>query len=171
MQKYRKCRKFLVVLWLVKIGHSGNLIGGKILFWFRRKSEKKNYYFFLSIPPNLSIHWTAKTHFFENCREAIPAMLLLCGFAIDFNFLPRVFAVRNWFADQDLWIFEFVDRFAEMLRTTYGKATMVLKRPTKLFELQFNQNCAKGVGFWTSTILKYVQMRKFIKVLFFVAKF
>ena len=41
MQKYRKYRKFLVVLWLVKIGHSGNLIGGKILFRFRRKSEKK----------------------------------------------------------------------------------------------------------------------------------
>ena len=38
MQKYRK---FLVVLCLVKIGHSGNLIGGKILFRFRRKSEKK----------------------------------------------------------------------------------------------------------------------------------
>ena len=41
MQKCRKYRKFLVVLWLVKIGHSGNLIGGKILFRFRRKSEKE----------------------------------------------------------------------------------------------------------------------------------
>ena len=37
MQKYRK---FLVVLWLVKTGHSGNVIGGKILFRFCRKSEK-----------------------------------------------------------------------------------------------------------------------------------
>ena len=41
MQKYRKYRKLIVVLWLVKIGHSGNLIGGEILFRFRRKSEKK----------------------------------------------------------------------------------------------------------------------------------
>ena len=41
MQKYRKHSKFLVVLWPVKIGQSGNLIGGKILFRFRRKSEKK----------------------------------------------------------------------------------------------------------------------------------
>ena len=41
MQKYKKYRKFLVVLWLVKIGHSGNLIGGKILFRFRRKVKKK----------------------------------------------------------------------------------------------------------------------------------
>ena len=41
MQKYRKYRKLFVVLWLVKIGHSGNLIGGELLFRFRRKSEKK----------------------------------------------------------------------------------------------------------------------------------
>ena len=41
MQKYRKRKKFLAVFWLVKIGQSGNLIGGKILFRFRRKSEKK----------------------------------------------------------------------------------------------------------------------------------
>ena len=39
MQKYRK---FLVVLWLVQIGHFGNLIGGKILFRFSQKCEKIN---------------------------------------------------------------------------------------------------------------------------------
>ena len=41
MQKFRKCRKFLVVLCLVRIGHFGNLIGGKILVRFSQKCEKK----------------------------------------------------------------------------------------------------------------------------------
>ena len=57
----------------------------------------------LEIHPSKSVDaLNRKNVFFLEIEKTIRVMLLICGFAVDFNFFttnPQMFAVRNWFAN------------------------------------------------------------------------